>query len=166
MRDGVFLAMTILMVSVLQVTSLGFLVPMAYKPDLMLVTVIWASLRVRLEAGMGFAFCSGLVMDFLSGSPAGLFALIYSVSFVVCGFLNATFVIDRPAGRMLAAWMATMVAGVAVIVIGWISGPIEVGIPTVVQIVAKSTTTGLACLVVFPVLDKMRTGYSRLIGAE
>lgn len=166
MTDGVFLAMTILMVSLLQVTSLGFLLPVAYKPDLMLVTVIWASLRVRLEAGMGFAFCSGLVMDFLSGSPTGLFALIYSVSYVVCGFLNTTFVIDRPAGRMLAAWMVTMVGGIAVIVINWVSGPTEVGIPTAVRIAAKSTTTGLACLVVFPMLDKMHAGYSRLIGAE
>ena len=166
MRDAGFLAITVLMVSLLQVTSVGFLVPMDYKPDLMLVAVIWASLRVRLEAGMGFAFCSGLVMDFLSGAPTGLFALIYSVSFVACGFLNSTFVIDRAGGRMLAAWMATMIAGIAVMVMNWISGPIELGTANVLPLVAKSTTTGLACLLLFPVLDKMHNGFSRLIGAE
>lgn len=166
MRDAIFLIAVCLIVTLLQVTSLGFLVPMAYKPDLMLVCVIWASLRARLEVGMAFAFCSGILIDFLSGSPTGLFALIYSVSFVVCGFLNTTFAVDRPVGRMVAASIATVIAGAAVLFLRWISGPVDVGSYVVAWIAAKSAATGLACLVAFPVMDSMRAGYSRLIGAQ
>jgi rod shape-determining protein MreD len=165
-REGIFLIATSLVVILLQVTSLGFLVPMEYKPDLMLVIVIWASLRVRLQVGMVFAFCSGLVMDFLSGSSTGVFALIYSVCFVACGFFNAPFAVDRPAGRMVAASIATVLAGAAVLFMRWASGPVDVASHVAVWIAAKSLTTGLACLVAFPVMDRMWAGYLRFTGAQ
>lgn len=165
MREGVFLVALALTVCLVQISPAGSAVPMAYKPDLMVVAVIWASLRIRLEIGMAFAFGGGMLMDMFSGAPAGLFVVIYCITFVVCAALNTTLSLDQPSVRMITASMATMASGAVILVTTWFSGPIDGGFLILFRMTGKSIITGIACLIAFPVLDRAMGAFSRIIGA-
>jgi rod shape-determining protein MreD len=156
----------VLVVVVLQNNSLGFVLSAAYKPDLILIVVLWAGLRTNPIPGMFFAFSLGILADLLSGSPTGLFAVIYCVVYVVCGFLNATLDIDRPAVRSAAAFGACLLAAAAVVIMRWLSGPVGFGKEAAQWVFAKSLITGLACLIVFPVVDRFWMGYCRIVGVR
>jgi len=148
---------------VLQTTSWGFLVPAAYKPDLALILVLWVSLRMTFAIGAGFAFAIGLATDMLSGSPTGLFALIYCVLFATCGFLHSTFRIDALSGKAVTVFGSTLAAGGIVFLVRWLSGPFELGWSVSQWVLLKSVVAAMASLVVFPVVDRVWAGFSRLV---
>jgi rod shape-determining protein MreD len=161
-----FISLATMIVAIVQTASIGLLIPAAYKPDVMLILVVWASLRLTRGIGMSFAFVAGLLMDILSGSPMGLFALIYCVCFVMCDVANSTFDIDRPAGRALTTLGVTILAGGTVLLTRWLTGPTGTGLHTIVWILSKSLITGLSSLVLFPVLDRSWTSCSKLVGVR
>jgi len=152
------------LVVVVQTASVGFVVPVAYKPDIMLILVVWASLRLALVPGIAFAFVGGLLMDFFSGSPTGLFALVYCLTFVAAGSANTTFDINRPLVRACVICAATLASGSAVVLTRLLAGPVGMGLHTVLLILAKSVATGLTSLVVFPFLERSWVGYGKLVG--
>lgn len=166
MRQVIFIGLTGMLFVVLQTTNIGFLVPAGYKPDLVLILVLWTALRADVPTGMGFAFLGGTVVDLLSGSPTGLFALIYCVIFVACWSLNSTFEIDRPTGRIVTASGATLLAAGAVLLTRRLAGPVGIGAQTFHMIIARSIIAGIVCLVAIPLLDRMWMGYTKWIGAR
>ena len=164
MRNVLFLVVIGVTALVLQTTSWGFLIPAAYKPDLALILVIWVSLRMTFGIGAGFAFAVGLAIDMLSGSPTGLFALIYCLLFVTCGFLHSTFRIDVLSGKALTVFGSTLAAGGIVFFVRWLSGSFELGWSVSQWVLLKSVVAALASLAVFPVVDRVWAGFSRLVG--
>jgi rod shape-determining protein MreD len=164
LRNGLFLVVIGVAALVLQTTSWGFLIPAAYKPDLTLILVIWVSLRMTFGIGAGFAFAVGLAIDMLSGSPTGLFALIYCLIFVTCGFLHSTFRIDVLSGKALTVFGSTLAAGGIVFFVRWLSGSFELGWSVSQWVLLKSVVAALASLAVFPVVDRVWAGFSRLVG--
>jgi len=166
LTDVLFLSAVGLFALALQTTSFGFLVRGAYKPELMMILVVWASLRISFLKGAGFAFLSGIFVDMLSGSPIGLCALIYTILFVVCGYFNATFDIDYPMGRALTIFLATLAAGWAVMLMRWLDAPLGFGWQAVSWVLLKSLATAVAALVVLPVLDRLWTGISGVVGVR
>ncbi|MBI4963932.1 MAG: rod shape-determining protein MreD [Desulfomonile tiedjei] len=164
MREIVFLFAVGIVALTLQTTSLGFLVPSAYKPDLILALVVWAGLRVTFVPGVGFAFLVGLVMDTLSGSPAGLFALVYCLAFVASGYVDSVVPIDDPVGWAVTVFLASAVAGFLVLMTRWLAGPVEFSAHTFVWILVRSLVTAGAAVAAFLCLDKIWAGYSRIIG--
>jgi rod shape-determining protein MreD len=164
LRTVLFLVAIGMAALVLQTTSWGFLVPAAYKPDLILILVLWVSLRMTFAIGAGFAFAVGLAIDVLSGSPTGLFALIYCLLFVTCGYLHSTFRIDVLSGKAVTVFGATLAAGGIVFLVRWLSGPFELGWSVSQWVLLKSLVAAMASLVVFPVVDRMWAGFSRLVG--
>ncbi len=164
MRDALFVLVVGLVALVLQITSWAFVIPAAYKPDLMLILVLWASLRIKFVAGAAFAFVAGAAVDLLSGSPLGLFATFYCLLFVTCGFLDSTFRIDDFSGRSVAVFASTLVAGGIVFLARWLSGPFEWDWGASQWLLLKSLIAAMASLLVFPFVDRMWAGYSRLVG--
>jgi len=164
LRNVLFLVVIGMAAFVLQTTSWGFLVPAAYKPDLALILVLWVSLRMTFAIGAGFAFAVGLATDMLSGSPTGLFALIYCVLFATCGFLHSTFRIDALSGKAVTVFGSTLAAGGIVFFVRWLSGPFELGWSVSQWVLLKSVFAAMASLVVFPVVDRVWAGFSRLVG--
>ncbi len=108
MKDVLFFGMVTVLALWLQTTSLCFLMPSEYKPDLFLILVYWTSLRLPFAFGVALCFGGGILVDLLSGSPVGLFALLYCMVLVSCGYLNTVFEMDTPATRaviiLVAAW--------------------------------------------------------------
>jgi rod shape-determining protein MreD len=163
LRNVLFLVVIGTAVLVLQTTSWGFLVPAAYKPDLALILVLWVSLRMTFAIGAGFAFAVGLAIDILSGSPTGLFALIYCLLFATCGFLHSTFRIDVLSGKAVTVFGSTLAAGAIVFLVRWLSGPFELGWSVSQWVLLKSVVAAMASLAVFPVVDRVWAGFSRLV---
>jgi rod shape-determining protein MreD len=166
LKDVFFLMMTGVFVLALQCTSLGFVVPSAYKPDLFLVLVVWSSLRVPFLAGVGTAFLGGLSVDLLSGSPAGLFAVIYCSTFIACGFLNSVFQMDTPAGRTLTVFVATLSSAGVVLMVRMLTVSADVGSHSLIWFVEKSAITAGSCLLLFPLMDRFRRAYVSLVGTR
>jgi len=164
--EVLFMALAALIALTLQTTSFGFMIRAAYKPELIMILVIWASLRITFLPGVGFAFAAGIVVDTLSGSPPGLFAVIYSAALVACGYFNATFDIDSQPGRAMTIFVATLASGFLVMLTRWLEGPVEFGWLAVKFILLKSLVTGATALVVIPVLDRLWAGFSRLAGVR
>jgi len=164
LREIIFLIAVGTATLVLQTTSMGFIVPAAYKPDLILALVVWAGLRATYLPGVGFAFIIGICVDKLSGSPTGLFPLIYCLAFVASGYVHSVVPIDDPVGWAVTVLLACAAAGCLVLIMRWLAGPVGLGLNTVVWMVVKSLATGGAAVAIFPCLDKAWAGYSRIIG--
>ncbi len=147
---------------VLQVTSWAFLIPGAYKPDLIMILVLWASLRMSFVIGVGFAYTGGMAVDLLSGSPVGLFAIIYCLLFVVCDYLNSNFRMDDLQGRAVTVFGSTLIAAFIVLCVRRLAGPVEVGRHLCQWVVLKSMIAATASLPIFALVDRAWTAYSRL----
>lgn len=150
----------------LQVTSYGFLIPFEYKPDVMLILVIWASQRLSFGRGICLSFVAGAAVDSLSASPTGLFALVYCLTFVSSGYLHDILRVDNIAARFVLVFGASLVAGAAVLVTRWLGGPVGFGWNAAGWFVSKSLITGLTAIVVFPLIEWSWNRYSGLIGAR
>jgi rod shape-determining protein MreD len=148
----------------LQVTSLLFLAPPNFRPDFMLILVVWASLRSSFTIGMVFSFVAGILTDMLSGSPLGLFALMYFMVFLAGEYIQSTIEIDTPLGRAAMVLAAVWVVGIAVLAMRWITGPTEMSWPPVGFILLRSVVTAAAGFVVIPILNGSQSRYLRLVG--
>lgn len=166
MREILFISAAGMVLLVVQTISGGLLIPAAYKPDLMLILVLWAAVRNTLLIGLGFSFISGLFLDLFSGAPAGLFALINCLVFVIAGSLNSRFTMDRASARTISVFGASLFAALLVVSLRWATGPVELSTNSLQWIVSKSAITALASLLLFPFLDKFWAGYCRIIGAR
>lgn len=150
----------------LQTTSLDYFFTAQYKPDLMLILVAWAGLRMTLATGMFFAFVAGILADSLSGSPTGLFALIYCLVFVGCGYVNANFDIHTLSGYFTTLFVATIFGAGMVLLLRLSTGPIGFGPASARWILLRSLITGIAAIFLIPFVDRLRDSYSRLVGSR
>jgi rod shape-determining protein MreD len=166
LRDVPFVLVVGMAALVLQTTSWAFVIPAAYKPDLILILILWASFRMRFVTGVCFAFAAGAAVDMLSGSPLGLFATIYCLLFVACGFLDSTFRIDDLSGKAVTVFGSTLAIGGIVFLVRWLSSPFEWAWSASQWVLLKSLIAAMASLIVFPAIDRLWAGYSRLVGED
>jgi len=162
--DVLFAILTGIVTLGLQTTSMAFLVPPAYKPDLMLVLVVWTGQRLPFVTGVLFAFVTGVAVDTLSGSPPGLFGLAYALVYVACGYLGGVVRIEGYVGRAMLVLVAAVWTGIAVLVARLFRGPVGFGWHVAGWLIAKALITTGAALVFFPFVDWAWLGYSRLTG--
>lgn len=166
MREAIFLVIAGGITLVLQTTSLAFLVPAALKPDLMLIVVGWAGLRATYSVGVTFAFVAGLAVDLMSGAPFGLFALIYCLIFFGCAYAHAVFPLDDYIGWATTIFVGALISALAVLLARWLGGPMGFGLPVAAWVLVKSLSTAIAALVIFPCMDGVWAGYSKIVGVR
>ncbi len=166
MKDVFFFGMVTVLALWLQTTSLCFLVPSEYKPDLFLILVYWASVRLPFAFGVALCFGGGLMVDFLSGSPVGLFALLYCMVLVSCGYLNSVFEMDTPVTRAVIILVAALASAGIVSLMRALVASTDVGWNSIVWVLLKLLSTSVVSLVVFSGLDRFQAAYSNLIGAR
>ena len=68
---------------VIQVSLLPVFVRPSFKPDLLLVIMVFLALRGSLETGAPLAWLLGMLSDVFSGLYLGLNALVFLISFVI-----------------------------------------------------------------------------------
>lgn len=151
---------------VIQTTLLGLLFGSEYKPDLMLILVSWASLRVQFFVGVGLAFWGGLLMDLFSGAPSGLFSTMYCILLLFFGYADSRFQVDTNGAKAIMVFAASLVVGCMVLIMRRLAGPVELGWNAGQWILIKSGTTAITSLLIFPMLDGFWSAYSRLVGTR
>ncbi len=164
MRDLLFVAVVGLVVLGIQVSRLGLQMPAAYKPDLMMVTVVWSSLRVRYAAGAGYAFVAGLLVSVFSGAPTGLFSLVYCLVFALSWYVNSTFHVDRPLGWALLLFIGAWLGGAVIAAVRVLEVPSGMDWSMMTWMVLKALTTVLCGVVLMLVMDGLWKGYCRIMG--
>ncbi|MFH0823488.1 MAG: rod shape-determining protein MreD [Pseudomonadota bacterium] len=162
----VFLTFAAVVVLGAQATSLGFIFPMEYKPDIFMVLVIWAGLTTEFRSGLGLAFLGGLAMDLLSGSPIGLLALIYTASALLCHQVRTGFRTDVPAGKIGIVILAVLASGFVVVLSRRFGGPLGFGWPSAGRIVVRALVSGMVAALLLPVLDRSYRGFGRVVGGR
>jgi len=150
----------------LQTTSVCFLIPSPFKPDFFLILVYWTSLRLPFAFGVALCFGGGMLVDLLSGSPLGLFALLYCLVLVSCGYLNTVFEMDTPITRAVIILAAALASAGIVLSTRSLLGPLDMGWHSLVQVMEKSLSTSLVSVAIFPAVDRFRVAYLNLIGAR
>ncbi len=164
MRDSGLLILIVSLILVTQSTIIGFLVPQHYRPDLLLIVVIWSSMRISFRSAAVSAFFLGFLVDLLSGSPQGFFSTIYCLVLVLCGYTNSLIETDTYSGRFLMALVSVFFAGVAVVGARWSMGEEFISLHLLNLLLIKALITGVFALLIFPLLDTVRSAYQRLIG--
>ncbi len=164
MKGYLFGLLMVVIALFLQTTTQLFVSNPSYKPDIVLVIVIWASTRLDFKEGLLFSFSAGLLTDSLSGSPAGLFACLYCVTFLVCGYLDSTTDLDSHAIRFLVAFIVCIVESLSIIVIRFMAAQFKVDLSISFAILTKGFFTGIAATAVIPIVDRLWVGRTRLSG--
>jgi rod shape-determining protein MreD len=166
LREALFLMVAGYVTLALQTTVLAFALPPGLKPDLMLIVVGWAGLRTTYGLGVAFAFFAGLAMDLMSGSPFGLFALLYCLAFFGCAYVHTVFPLDDYVGWATTICVAALLSGLVVVVARLMEGPTGLGLMAVAWVVLKSLSTAIAALAMLPCLDGLWSGYARIAGVR
>lgn len=164
MKAALFLLGVGLVLVVIQTAPSSSKLWFGFKPDLLLVVVVWAGLRLPLVSGLGFACAAGILMGLLSGAPPGLFALVYSLVLVTGVNLNARVHLDNMIGRACTIFGATLATAGAILLVRWSEGPLDFGRHAAGWIFMKSFMTALVSLVLFPLVDRLWVRYARLVG--
>ncbi|MBI5249006.1 MAG: rod shape-determining protein MreD [Desulfomonile tiedjei] len=164
MRDVFFILMAGLTTIVIQTTFAGFFWGSEYKPDLMLVLVSWAGFRMQFLVGVALAFCGGLILDLFSGSPSGLFSLMYCFLLLAFGYADSRFHVDSNSAKAVMIFAASLIVGGMVFIMRRVASPVELGWNVGQWIIIKSGITAMTSLVILPALDSLWSGYTRLVG--
>ena len=166
MKDVLFVLVIGLAAIVLQTTFLSFAVGNDYKPDLILIFIVWASTRIQFLAAVGLAFFGGLVVDLFSGSPSGLFSITYCVMILTIGYMDSKFQVESNSAKAIMVFVSSLAVGCIIMIMRRAAGPVEFVWSVGQWIIFKSGITGLVSLMIFPALDTIWSGYSRLVGTR
>ncbi len=166
MKELIFLAIFLLPTLLLQTTIIPLFVDSQYKPDLFLILVFWAAIRITFVPAAVFAFATGLLTGIFSGAPPGLFAILYLLIFLPSTYLHSVFELDSHTVNAVTVFCATFVAGQVIIAVTWLKVPIEFGWHLFQWPLLKSLSTALFAVMVVPALDWLWNSYSKLVPAR
>ncbi len=107
----------------LQAAVLSNIVILPAIPDLVLLTVLYVSLKNGSVAGCTSGFISGLIMDFLSAAPVGLNAMTKTITGYIAGKFYDSFNMGKTFVPVVVAAAATILKAVLVWVISFFFGP-------------------------------------------
>ena len=166
MKELIFLTIFSFPTLLLQTTIIPLFVDSQYKPDLFLILVFWAAIRITFVPAAVFAFAAGLLTGLFSGAPPGLFAILYLLIFLSSNYLHSVFELDSHAVNAMTVFCATFVVGQVIIAVTWLKVPIEFGWHLFQWPLLKSISTALFAVMVVPALDWLWNSYSKLVPAR
>ncbi len=105
-------------------------------------------------------------MDLFSGSPAGLFSIMYCLLLLIFGYTDSRFQVDSNSAKSIIVFAASLAVGCMVLIMRRAAGPVEFGWNVGQWIILKSGITAMTSLIIFPLLDSFWSGYSRLVGTR
>ena len=166
MKELIFLTIFSLPTLLLQTTIVPLFVSFQYKPDLFLILVFWAAIRITFVFAAVFAFTAGMLTDLFSGAPPGLFAILYLLIFLSSAYLHSVFQLDSHAVNVMTVFCASFVAGYMIIAVTWLKVPIDFGWNLFQLPLLKALSTALFAVMVVPALDWLWNSYSKLVPAR
>jgi len=119
MRQAITYLLVVLLAVLLQGTVIPTFIADPFKPNLLLVLVVYLGLRSERLATAGGAYCLGLLHDSLSGLYLGLNAFAYLATFVLLQHLAGRLYVHRANVLIFCVMAAT--GGVALVHVVFLS---------------------------------------------
>lgn len=94
--------------ALLQAAVLSNIVALPAMPDLVLLTVLYVSLKNGAATGCTSGFISGLIVDFLSAAPVGLNAMTKTITGYIAGNFHDSFNLEKGFVPFFIAAVATL----------------------------------------------------------
>ncbi len=107
----------------LQAAVLSNIVILPAMPDLVLLTVLYVSLKNGSAAGCTSGFISGLIMDFLSAAPVGMNAMTKTITGYIAGKFHDSFNLKKNFVPFFVAAVATILKALLVWIMSFFFGP-------------------------------------------
>lgn len=108
--------------ALVQVVVLSNIIALPAMPDLVLLLVLYVSLKNGSVAGCTAGFISGIIMDFVSAAPLGLNAMTKAITGFVAGKFYSSFNMQRLFVPIVAAFAATFLKALLVLVMTFFFG--------------------------------------------
>ena len=115
-------AVAALFFSLVQSVILSNIAALPAIPDLVLIVVIFISLKNGSVAGCTAGFISGIIMDFASAAPLGLNAMTKTITGFVAGKFHSSFNLQRFFIPIIAALAATFLKALLVLILTFFFG--------------------------------------------
>lgn len=131
-RRPLFLGLALLVALVVQTTLFGRVRIGGVTPDLVLLVLLVASIRLRMEQALFIGFATGMVFDALSATALGLRAFVYTAAMYVAVRTHARADFSPVA---TAVWVAVM-TGIATflhVTVGTLFAQIDIGLGAAAQ---------------------------------
>ena len=109
--------------AILQSTLKGMIPIMNVLPDLALCIVVFSAYVNGTMTGQVSGFFSGLLIDFLSGSPLGMNSLVRTLIGALTGIFKGAFFLDLILMPIILCAAATMLKALIVLILHLIMGP-------------------------------------------
>ena len=138
-----------------QVTILPAAIADPFKPNLLLVAVIWISLSVSSLWGAALVYLIGLLQDTVSGLYLGLNGISYLITFLVLHSIAHRLYADSRYLMTLAVFVATLACGITqLILLALFSSAGGIVASLIVALVPQSLVNSLAACLFFALLDR------------
>jgi len=135
-----------------------------YKPDLVIITVVWAGIRFPFLTGAITAFIGGIVIDSLSGSPTGFHAILFCAIYILCSIYSTVLQLESLFAFFILVFCADLVVNVVMAFYLAIAGISEISAVLISAILVRVFLTSLLCMAIFPILNSLYISYSGFVG--
>ena len=126
------------------------------RPDLVLLAVLFIAIHAPRDAALLGAFAIGLVKDVTTITPLGLYAIAYSVVAMFTVAAHEYVYRAHPVTHVLLGFVGSLLAGVVVMIHGWIKGPPA----SFAEVFGSSLYTALLAPLVLGVLNLAKGAFS------
>jgi rod shape-determining protein MreD len=126
------------------------------RPDLVLLVVIFIAINAPRESALLACFAFGLVQDFVTISPIGLYALSYSLVGMFVVSTQELVYRAHPVTHVTLGFVGTLLWAAVVLVHGWIRGPRV----AVTDLLATALYTAVAAPIVLGALNLCRRPFA------
>jgi rod shape-determining protein MreD len=139
----------------LQIGTGEFLRVGGAKPDLVLLAVVFIAINAPRDVGLLGAFGIGLVMDLVTLSPLGLYALAYSLVGMFTVSTQELVYKAHPLTHFSLGFVGGLLTGAVVLIHGWIKGPV----PSISELAGSALYTALLAPLVLGGLNLVRKAF-------
>lgn len=148
----------ILSALILQVTLLPAYIADPFKPNLLLIVVVWLGLRATPVRGALLAYLLGLVQDSCSGLYLGLNGFSFLMTFLVLQNISHRLYADNRYLMTLAVFIATIACGLAhLVLLALFSAAEGIYAALLVSLIPQGAVNALVASVVFGIVDAAQT---------
>ena len=138
-----------------QVTILPAVLADPFKPNLLLVTVVWIGLTVPSFWGAALVYLLGLLQDTVSGLYLGLNGISYLITFLVLHSIANRLYADSRYLMTLSVFMATLCCGISqLILLALFSSAGGVVATLISSLVPQCLVNALTASLFFSLLDR------------
>jgi rod shape-determining protein MreD len=161
MTDLIRSVIALLCAFIAQVTVFPAVLADPFRPNLLLITVVWISLTASSLWGAAVVYLLGLVQDSVSGLYLGLNGFNYLLTFLMLHGIANRLYADSRYLMTLAVFAASVVCGLSqLLLLALFSSAGGIVTTLLASLIPQSLVNALVASLIFSLLDRSLTGES------